>query len=101
MAGRRSQADPTAERQPLREQQRNPPASSQGGDLTRLRPGLGCPAEPGVFRMSERGGDVLLAEVGAVVSLDQQRDTTAVIDVARPGEGAVEHVEFACRAAAP
>ena len=42
----------------------------------------------------ERAGNLLLAEVRTVVTLDQQRDSTAFIDMTRPCQRAVERVEF-------
>ena len=42
----------------------------------------------------ERPGDLLLAEVRTVVTLDQQCDSTAFIDMTRPCQRAVQRVEF-------
>jgi hypothetical protein len=44
--------------------------------------------------MTERGGDLLLGHVRPVVAINRQRDATVLLQVARPGQGAIEAVEF-------
>jgi len=42
----------------------------------------------------QRGGDLALAEIGAVVAVDRERDAAGAVDVARPREGVVERREL-------
>src|SRR5262245_59361418 len=44
--------------------------------------------------MVQRARDLALAQMRAVVTLDEQRDAAAVVDVARPSQRGVERVEF-------
>src|SRR5262245_12698356 len=44
--------------------------------------------------MVQRAGDLPLAQMRAVVALDEQRNATAVVDVARPRERGVKRVEL-------
>ena len=44
--------------------------------------------------MVERAGNFLLAEPRAVVALDEESDAAPGVDMARPGERAIERVEL-------
>jgi hypothetical protein len=46
------------------------------------------------LRMMESAGNLLLAEVGAVVALDEKGDAPSGIHMARPRKGVVERVEL-------
>src|SRR5262245_7877565 len=48
----------------------------------------------GKVRVLQRGGDLLLVEVGAVVAVDQQRHAAAAVDMARPAERVIQRGEF-------
>jgi hypothetical protein len=52
------------------------------------------PAERGVFRMPQRGGNFLLGQVRPIVPFDQQRDTPAFVDMTRPTKRVIERIEL-------
>ena len=53
------------------------------------------------LRMMESAGNLLLAEVGAVVALDEKGDAPAGIHMARPRKGVVERVELLVESRTP
>src|SRR5437868_2277352 len=64
------------------------------GQPTTVSPALRCFGKSLVFRVSERGSNLLFAQDRAVVAIDRQRDAAALLQVARPAQGAIEAVEF-------
>src|SRR5215813_1636313 len=73
--GRRSQADRS---------QRNCSVSSS----------LECFGNSLVFRVTERGGNLLFAQARPVIAIDRQGHAAVLLQVARPVQGTVEAVEF-------
>jgi hypothetical protein len=50
---------------------------------------LGCLGNSLVFRVAERGDDLLFAQARPVVAIDRKRDAAALLQVTRPGQSAV------------
>src|SRR5437879_9428214 len=59
-----------------------------------VSPSLRCFRKSLVFRVAERGGNLLFAQARPIVAINRQRDAAVLLQVARPAQGAIKAVEF-------
>src|SRR5690242_5837110 len=64
------------------------------GPTGTISPSLGCIGKSLVFRVAERGGNLLFAQARSIIAVNRQRDETVVLQVAGPAQGAIEAVEL-------